>query len=278
MNRDSRARQGQETVTIIESGGYTSRSGRRVDLRAALTSSVEASRLYLPQDSLPEPSAGLVATEFTVANETTLRGASEFVARGHRVLALNFASAKNPGGGFLSGAQAQEESIARASGLYACLVGSPYYAHHRAEADAFYSHRAIYSPDVPVFRGEDGALLDEPWLCSFITCPAVNRGALVQHRSTRLDEIREVMCQRIERILLIAAAHGHDALVLGAFGCGVFRNDPVEVAELFQHALTGRFRGVYQRVHFAVLDRDEGACINAFHAAFGGSSVAASRA
>ena len=278
MNLDSRARQGQETVTILERGEYTSHSGERVDLRAALVCSVEASRLYLPQDSLPEPTAELVATEVSVANETTLRGASELVAGGHRVLALNFASAKNPGGGFLSGAQAQEESIARASGLYACIAGSPYYAHHRSGGDPFYSHRAIYSPSVPVFRGEDGALLDKPWLCSFITCPAVNRGALVQHRSTRLDEVREVMCQRIERILLIAAAHGHDGIVLGAFGCGVFRNDPTEVAELFHQALTGRFRGVFQRVHFAVLDRDEGACINAFCAAFGGSSVAGPRA
>jgi uncharacterized protein (TIGR02452 family) len=98
--------------------------------------------------------------------------------RGLRPVALNFASATSPGGGFLSGARAQEECLARCSGLYACLADNPMYGFHRARRDALYSDYAVYSPDVPVFRSEDpaGTLLDEPWLCSFIT------GRLRHHR------------------------------------------------------------------------------------------------
>lgn len=77
------------------------------------------------------------------------------------VAALNFASATHPGGGFLSGARAQEESIARSSGLFACLEGREMYSWHRSRLDAMYSDWIIYSPDVPVFRTDDGELLEE---------------------------------------------------------------------------------------------------------------------
>src|SRR5262249_925177 len=138
-------------------------------------------------------------------------------------------------------------------GLYAMLVGDPMYDHHRAQADPMYTAWVIYSPDVPVFRDDDGRLFDEPYLCSFLTSPAVNVGAL-HHRDRRGDEIRHAMLERIERVLGVAALHGHEALVLGAWGCGVFKNDPEQVAKLFRLALAGRFRGAFTRVVFAVLD------------------------
>jgi uncharacterized protein (TIGR02452 family) len=166
---------------------------------------------------------------------------------------LNFASAKNPGGGFQSGARAQEESLARASGLYATLAGDRMYDHHRSRHDPMYTSWVIYSPDVPVFRLDDGELLDEPYLCSFLTSPAVNVGAL-HNRDRRCDEIHRVMQERVERVLGVAAMHGHEVLVLGAWGCGVFKNNPRQIAELFRIALTGRFRGAFTQVVFAVLD------------------------
>jgi len=65
------------------------------------------------------------------------------------------------------------------------------------------------------------------------------------------------MDRRIQKVLAIAATHGHEALVLGAWGCGVFGNDTPEVAELFHHALNHHFRGVFTKIIFAVLDRSE---------------------
>jgi uncharacterized protein (TIGR02452 family) len=118
-----------------------------------------------------------------------------------------------------------------------------------------YSHCAIYSPGVPVIRDDNGRLLDEPIYCAFITAPAVNAGVVLQRNPERRTEIRSTMAERICRVLAIAAAHGHDTLVLGAWGCGVFRNDPQEIAELFRDALAGPYQGVFARIVFAVIDR-----------------------
>jgi uncharacterized protein (TIGR02452 family) len=93
---------------------------------------------------------------------------------------LVFASAKDPGGGFLSGAQAQEESIGRSSALYSCQTAAgEFHAFHRRQGDLRYSDRVIYSPGIPVFRTDDGALLEEPYTVSFLTAAAPNFGAIV---------------------------------------------------------------------------------------------------
>jgi uncharacterized protein (TIGR02452 family) len=128
------------------------------------------------------------------------------------------------------------------------------YARNAALRDALYTSYAIYSPDVPVFRDDTGHLLPQPYLCSFITAPAVNAKVVLDRDRARRPEVRAAMHERVERVLALAAAHGHGARVLGAWGCGVFGNDPREIAELFAAALHGPFRGVFATVIFAVLD------------------------
>jgi uncharacterized protein (TIGR02452 family) len=174
--------------------------------------------------------------------------------RADDVLCLNFASAKNPGGGFLNGSQAQEESLARASGLYACLLQArAMYDTNRQFDSCLYTDHMIYSPRVPVFRDDDDVLLAEPYAVSFVTAPAVNAGALRPGERARIEP---TMRGRTEKVLALAAAHGHEALVLGAWGCGVFRNDPTDVARWFHEHLceTPAFEGVFRTVVFAVLD------------------------
>ncbi len=269
MNRRQRQQVAADTVAIMKRGHYDGPAGR-VDIRASLQRAVDGTILYRPDDVPTQPPAntGGADTRTTVANETTFEGALRLLDEGaDRVVALNFASARNPGGGFLSGAQAQEECLTRASGLFACIDGSDYYAYHRSQPGGLYSHHMIYSPDVPVFRNDAGELLDAPWPCSMITSPAPNRGAIASSRYPQeLGLVSVVMRERITRILAVAAHHGHGAIVLGAFGCGVFRNDPHEVAALFAEAVDGPFRGVFDRVHYAVLDKENGPNITAFAA------------
>jgi uncharacterized protein (TIGR02452 family) len=283
--RATRAATAQETLRILEEGGYTSPAGRRVSVAGELAAARSGSVLYTPQKlgrlvteaagRLGEPVGGL-STTFEVVNETTLHAARRLRGEGSgaRVLALNFASARNPGGGFLNGSEAQEESLARASGLYACIapLQAMYEANRRCPS-CLYTDHLIYSPDVPVFRDDQDALLEESCPVSFVTAPAVNAGVVRSRERDNAPRIEPVMLSRIEKVLAVAAHHGHDALVLGAWGCGVFRNDPEEVARWFAQHLTGAglFAAAFRRVVFAVLDRTaDGSTIRPFARLFGG--------
>jgi uncharacterized protein (TIGR02452 family) len=266
--RTTRAQVAKETLTILEQGVYRHADGQRISLREALASAHSRSVLYSPDDFqkvfqqrdqlLRDRPPRSIA--FEVVNETTLHAAQQHLNGdpGARVLALNFASARHPGGGFLKGSQAQEESLARASGLYSCIA--PFRAMYDANArfpSCLYTDHMIYSPDVPVFRDDEDALLERPYPLSFVTAPAVNIGALRRNEPEKLQQVEPMMLARMEKVLSLAVVHGHEVLVLGAWGCGVFGNDPVRVADWFQRHLTGAgtFCQAFHKVIFAVLDR-----------------------
>jgi uncharacterized protein (TIGR02452 family) len=241
-----------------------------VDLHDAIVRARADTQTYPPEREVPPIVSGRHKTEVTVTNESTLDAVSHLIAAGQRPVALNFASARHPGGGFLSGARAQEESLVRSSALYACLKDNPMYAWHETHRDPRYTDYAIYSPDVPVFRTDSGMLLEEPYTCAFITCPAVNAKVALERDPSCRSAIRATMAQRIERVLAIAAAHGHAHIILGAWGCGAFGNDPHEIAGLFRAALGGPYRGVFAEAVFAILDWSPArAFIGPFEQAFG---------
>ncbi len=253
----------EDTIGILERGYYHNDAGDRIDIREQLGQAVEGTMLYTPQalstilDGLP--AGGACNTIYDVRNETTLDAARRLMHNGHRnVLCLNFASAKNPGGGFLGGASAQEESLARSSGLYPCLLKVPeYYAFHRGNKSCLYSDHMIYSPDVPVFKLENGAPMDRALPVSFVTSAAVNAGVVEIQEPENIERIVPVMRSRIDKLLALCSSRGHGVLVLGAWGCGVFRNDPAVIARIFGDALEGKFKGVFSTVVFAVKANNE---------------------
>src|SRR5262249_23642965 len=153
-----------------------------------------------------------------LANETTLQGSAGIIASQNykHIGVLNFASAKNPGGGFLGGARAQEESLARTSGLYHSFLRCPgHYFAHRPGKTSLYSDRMIFSPDCPILRTDRGDWLDTPFVVSFITSPAPNAGAIHANEPSNAPKIPSVFRDRIGKLLALAAHHGCDALVLG---------------------------------------------------------------
>jgi uncharacterized protein (TIGR02452 family) len=238
----------RQTVAIAESGRYTT-DGGEVVIGDAVRAAVAGTRYYQPEDVIDSDGPS-VEPVIEVTYESTLAAARRL---GPAAASLNFASAKNPGGGFLGGAKAQEESLARASALYLSLREAPqFYAFHRKHRDLRYSDRVIYSPQVPVFRDDRGNLLDEPYQTSFLTAAAPNLGAIKANQPQHLGDVPAVLARRARRVLEVAAAHGHRELVLGAWGCGVFRNDPATVAEAFSSALAAVPR--FGRVVFAILD------------------------
>ena len=253
-NRKQRAEIAQQTLQILDSGSY-SINGRTVGIRDELELAIRNTRYYQPNDysRLSFEANQSKDTIIEVTNETTFGAASRLVNDENEtnVICLNFASAKNPGGGFLGGSQAQEESLARSSGLYPCIEQiHDYYDYHRARKSCLYSDRMIYSPNVPVFRDDNNELLNRIYTVSIMTAPAVNCTRVKQ------SDAVEAMRIRIEKLLTACAANGHDTLILGAWGCGVFRNDPNDIAELFREQLENmKFYRVFKRVVFAVLDR-----------------------
>ncbi|MFG2292946.1 TIGR02452 family protein [Streptomyces sp. NPDC048603] len=252
----------QENTEIVAAGRYRTRSGREVSLAAAVAEAKAGTRIYGPESVIP--GEGVLTAPFETSVEVTGESstvAARRLAASGRVAVLNFASARNPGGGYLRGAKAQEEALCRASALYETLLEAPeYYATHRAERSTFYTDRVIHSPGVPVFRDDRGELLETPFRASFLTSPAPNAGTIRRQEPGRTHEIPTALARRAERVLETAALHGYPQLVLGAWGCGVFQNDPGEVAGAFAGLLRegGRFAGVFERVVFGILDRDPG--------------------
>ncbi|RYG63351.1 TIGR02452 family protein [bacterium] len=261
MNRQNRSQLAEETLTILQSGVYATSRGIEVSISDAVATSCEGTELFFPEDypAMLERvgnSPTLSETVISVSNRTTLQAGHDFYQRFGQVACLNFASAKNPGGGFLSGSQAQEESLARASGLYATLQPQTgYYDFHRHCGTCIYSDRAIYSPGVPVFRDDSGQLLQRPWTCDFITAAAVNAGAVRRNEPGREGDIVPLMEQRTRVVLSIAISKGCRNLVLGAWGCGVFQNDPATIAGVFARVLEeSSFKNRFENLEFAVLD------------------------
>ncbi|MFD0318727.1 TIGR02452 family protein [Streptomyces flavalbus] len=256
----------RETEEIVAAGGYHAPDGRWVSLAAALDAARDGTRMYGPEP-VPVEVVPSVATSFQVTGESSLEAARRMRwADPDPVAVLNFASARNPGGGYLNGAQAQEEALCRASALHACQLRVPeFYDHHRAHRDPFYTDRVIHSPAVPVFRDDRGGLLDEPYTAGFLTAAAPNAGVVLSRTPERAAELPTALARRAERVLETAAHHGYRRLVLGAWGCGVFRKDPAQVAGAF-HALLGpggRFAGTFTQVVFGVLDRTPGHTVRA---------------
>lgn len=279
MKRSTRAELARQTVEIVERGSYRSSTGRHVDIAEAVRTCLDATRLYTPEElerlrqEILSRLAAPTPLAFEVVNETTLCGIARVWsgARGP-VAALNFASAKNPGGGFLNGSHAQEESLARSSALHASLIRAwEFYERHRASPSLLYSDAMVLSPDCPVIRDDEGRLLDEPQRVTFITSAAPNAEAIAEKRPAEKASIPEVLRRRSEYVLALAASQGYRQLILGAWGCGVFRNDPGAVASAFaDHLRYGAWSGRFERVVFSVLDASaSGETFGAFARAFG---------
>jgi uncharacterized protein (TIGR02452 family) len=249
----------EETLGMIEKGNYINNLGETISIKNETDFAVKNSKLFRTED-FPEnfelkKIEGETIIEFT--DETTLEAAKRVCKENENEnpFVLNFASAKKPGGGFLGGAQAQEESLARSSSLYPCLMANfEFYEYNRRESSCLYSDWMIYSPKVPVFRNDDGSLVQTPYLVSFMTSPAVNAGVIKQKEPQNIEKIESVNKERARKFLWIANKENHKTLILGAWGCGVFQNDPQTIARIFDELLKGEFENCFERVIMAIYD------------------------
>jgi len=177
-------------------------------------------------------------TVISVTDEDTFGAASRY----DNACCLNFASHKRPGGGYKSvqhvpmPIKTQEEDLFRRSNLPDIMDTKQVRQHYPLEGLA-----AIYC-QCQVER-DSHLVAHDPFVASVITLPAV-----VNPQPHQAGLVRA----KIKRILEIAAEEGHEVLILGAWGCGVFNNDPVEIAGQFNGYLANEFRGVFREVVFAI--------------------------
>lgn len=268
--RDVAAALGRSAVTASRNGFYVIGDTQKVMWRDVVQAACAAKRSIAPDVALPPAERPTFPeTRVQVTNETTLGASRRLVESGLRPLALNFANGVHPGGGFLNGARAQEETLCRSSALYQTVIDDPMYEAHRNRPEPDSTDWAIYSPHVPVFRSDDGHELLRPWLLSFVTCAAPYAPTIGQPCSG------DLLQKRIDRVLAIARAYEHAALVLGAWGCGAFENDPHRTAADFRHALEDQYRGAFSDVVFAIADwSPERKFLGPFRDVFGASASA----
>lgn len=196
-----------------------------------------------------------------VVESTTFNAAKEYVALGQKVAVLNFASAVNPGGGVANGAMAQEECLCRSSNLLPCLkqqhLMKNYYMPHRIANDPMYSDKVIYTENITVFKTDDSVpklMPSNEWFkVDVITCAAPNlRNSDNIKGFKKRFELFIVLSSRIDMILNTALNHKVDTIILGAWGCGAFKNPPEIVAKAFKKVLDEKYRAAFKNIVFAI--------------------------
>lgn len=195
--------------------------------------------------------------QITVLEGTSFAVAKQYVPDG-RIAVLNFANPHHPGGGVEKGAMAQEECLCRSSNLYPCLtdenVAKDYYGYNKELRHHFFSDRLIYTRDVTVFKTDDpvpGMLPEEEWFnVDIITCAAPY---LVKRKYTNFTALCDLLKRRIKNIFEAAIDNDVDVLILGAFGCGAFKNPPRVVAKAFNEVIKeNNYKSAFTHIVFAI--------------------------
>ena len=240
-------------------------------LKEAVKKSIDNTKLYMEGD-LPNiaKKKSLEETIVTVSKYRTFESAQFYKRKNSElnVAVLNFASATNPGGGVAHGSRAQEEALCRCSTLYPTLatetLWKKYYEFHRERNDTRYTDACIYTPDILVIKSDISIpqrLPKDEWIkVDVLTCAAPNlrlrpnnkyNPGAGKHIAVSNDELYDIHTSRAKQILTVAAHHGVDVLILGAFGCGAFQNDPNIVAKAYADVIP-QFNGYFKEIHFAV--------------------------
>lgn len=254
----------KDTLQILQNQYYINQEGTKISIAENMANTNKNTKFYfelrvyeMACASHKELQSDTIIEVWNCSSLQAIKKLGE-VEDQEKIMCLNFASAKNPGGGFINGAQAQEESLARSSTLYQSqLQAEMFYDIHRSMKTCIYSDNMIYSPNVAFFKDDKGNLLDKPNFCNVITSAAVNAGVVKRAEPEMAPYIREKMANRIDKMLALAHHHNNEVLILGAWGCGVFRNDYEEIAELFSHYLRGKYKNRFKRVVFAILTKNQ---------------------
>ena len=238
-------------------------------LKEAIKNSIEKQYVVKEGTDIQVPVSLAVETKIVLSGHRTFEAASQYL--GKRVAVLNFANNHSIGGAPFS-AGAQEESLCRCSTLYPCLQAN-YETFYKPHIDAFHSKRMtamgnddlIYTPDIVVFKSDES----EPQMLpsgQWYSVNVITSAAPECYAYTTLPEnYKRIIRSRVKQVLDVAAAEGNEVLVLGAWGCGAFKNPTYTVAMTFKELLQDYH--CFEVVEFAIGDK-YGKNFEAFNRAF----------
>lgn len=157
-----------------------------------------------------------------------------------RVGLLNMASDLSPGGGVVKGARAQEEDICRRTTLYPTLTQQRY---------PLASDEVVYTPNVKIVKESDySRCLSLVNIAGIVSAAALRRPVLNDLGELNQRD-KDLLKNKVRMVLETFEYHKMDHIVLGAWGCGAFRNPPKQVAEIFREILN---EFDFRRVTFAI--------------------------
>ena len=260
--KELRAKEFRNTVEIVKQRHYVTENGTDYFFPDG-SEMIRKTVFYEHEIHLPEAPQSDTPTVVEVQNIDCLYAGVELKKQGYNPAVLNMASRRNPGGGVATGAGAQEETLFRRTNLFRSLYQFAPYAEQYGVKRSRYqypldrNYGGIYTPDALYFRESEQkgyALLDNPVSFSFISVAGMNRPDLTADGMIA-DHHVEPIKNKIRTIFRIGLLHGHDSLVLGALGCGAFRNPPYHVARLFHEVMEEpEFKNRYSKIIFAILD------------------------
>ena len=239
-------------------------------LKKSIAESINGTKIYFEGESPSVGEKNFPETKISVGKYRTFETAQYYAKKfpDAKIAVLNFASATNPGGGVVHGSRAQEESLCRCSTLYPVLatdeLWKKYYSFHRENNDVRYTDACIYTPNIFVIKSDENLpkrLPQEKWISvDVLTCAAPNLHKNPNNKynpgeakSMRITdkELLEIHKKRGKHILSVAAHHKTEILILGAFGCGAFKNNPEVVAKAYAEIIP-EFDGFFQEIAFAI--------------------------
>ena len=260
--KELRSKEFRNTIGIVSQGCYIAESGKEYVFAydSVMASNTVFYEREIHMGDIPQCDEQTIVE---VQNIDCLYAGVQLKEQGYNPAVLNMASRRNPGGGVVTGAGAQEETLFRRTNLFRSLYQFAPFAgmygikssHCQYPLDRNYG--GVYTPGAIYFRESEQkgyALLDNPVSLSFITVAGMNRPDLTADGMIA-DHHVEPIKNKIRTIFRIGLVHCHDSLVLGALGCGAFRNPPRHVARLFHEVMEEpEFKNKYRKIVFAILD------------------------
>lgn len=258
----------EDNKKIYDLCGYRTEKGGFIPVRSYITSDFD--HIYINHTTAADLVRQMKEYQKTVVDDNIHITGFHFVDKdaidhvldqnyGNGTLLVNFANPYTPGGGYTDGYEAQEECICRKTNLYSFLKDArskDYYRSNRSYREAKKNtigiDNCLLTTNVTIFRGEDYELLDETRNISVLTIAAPRLAKFTNHKAMlENDNYINALQSRIDTIFAVAWFYGYENIILGAFGCGVFNNDPELVAGDMMKNIVDNIQ-YFENVDFAI--------------------------